>query len=280
MIAVWFSCGAASAVAAKMTIEKYGRENVRVINNPVMEEDEDNRRFLKDVEKWLGVEIESATHKDFPDCSAVTVWEKRQFMSGPMGAPCTIKLKKEARQQWEERNPKCDIVLGFTADEKKRHDRFCQTERDILPVLIDAGITKAMCFQILRDACIELPRIYSMGYPNANCIGCVKATSPEYWNHVRKVHPDVFLQRANQSRNIGAKLVRVHPKYLSFCAKRFCGEWYDERTGDCLHVTDKKTGKRKLVSPRIFLDELPADAKGAPMKNMDFECGIFCEERV
>ena len=27
---------------------------------------------------------------------------------------------------------------------------------------------------------------------------------------------------------------------------------------------------------RIFLDELPPDAKGRPMKTMQTECGIFC----
>ena len=55
-IVVWFSCGAASAVAAKRTIEKYGHiYNVRVVNNPVAEEHPDNKRFLKDIEKWLGV---------------------------------------------------------------------------------------------------------------------------------------------------------------------------------------------------------------------------------
>jgi hypothetical protein len=60
-IAVWFSCGAASAVAAKKTIEKYGDFcEVVVINNPIKEEDSDNKRFLKDVEKWLGVKIQSA----------------------------------------------------------------------------------------------------------------------------------------------------------------------------------------------------------------------------
>jgi hypothetical protein len=47
VIAVWFSCGAASAVAAKKTIEKYGdTHHIRIINNPVAEEHEDNRRFL------------------------------------------------------------------------------------------------------------------------------------------------------------------------------------------------------------------------------------------
>ena len=50
-IAVWFSCGAASAVAAKKVIEKYGKNNtIRIINNPIKEEDADNQRFLKDVE--------------------------------------------------------------------------------------------------------------------------------------------------------------------------------------------------------------------------------------
>ena len=38
-IVVWFSCGATSAVAAKVTIEKYGKDNnVRIVNNPIKEE--------------------------------------------------------------------------------------------------------------------------------------------------------------------------------------------------------------------------------------------------
>lgn len=243
VIAVWFSCGAASAVAAKKTVERYGSTaTIRVLNNPVREEDEDNRRFLYDVEHWLGVRIETVLNSNWPDASAEQVWEKRRGMSFPNGAPCTTELKKKARQEWESRNRADWHVLGFTADEKKRHDRFVLSERgNVLPVLIDAGLTKHDCYGILRAAGIQLPRIYSMGYPNANCIGCVKATSPTYWNHVRQMHPEVFDQRAAQSRALGVRLVRYR------------GE-------------------------RMFLDELPADAKGRPMKNMDLECGTFCEE--
>src|SRR6185437_6869787 len=105
-IAVWFSCGAASAVAAKETIRRYGNLcTIHVVNNPVAEEDADNRRFLRDVEQWLGVEIEIAVNDAYPDASAMTVWDRRGGMSFPHGAPCTISLKKEARQQWEARNP-------------------------------------------------------------------------------------------------------------------------------------------------------------------------------
>lgn len=166
-------------------------------------------------------------------------------MSSPQGAPCTLELKKRARQQFEKDNHIDWHVLGFTANEKHRSDKFMLTERDnVIPVLIDEGLTKEDCFTIVRNAGIELPEIYKLGYPNANCIGCVKATSPTYWNHVRKVHPDVFEDRASQSRRIGAKLVRYKNK-------------------------------------RIFLDELPADVKGRPMKNTpNVECGIFCEERT
>ena len=240
-IAVWFSCGAASAVAAKKTLDLYrDTSNVIIFNNPIEEEDEDNQRFLKDVEKWLGHPITHARSEKYPSQSCVEVWDHRKFMSGPAGAPCTLLLKKKVRERIE-REVKIDWhVLGFTLEEKKRHERFSLLEREnTLPILIDAGITKAMCYKIIQDAGLTLPRVYSMGYPNANCIGCVKATSPTYWNHVRKVHPEVFKQREEQSRRIGARLARYKGK-------------------------------------RVFLDELPPDAKGRAMKNMDIECGIFC----
>lgn len=241
-IAVWFSSGSASAVAALKTLEKYSGEfNVRIINNPVIEEDVDNLRFKDDVEKFLGVKIETAVNNKYPNCSAKEVWEKRRYMSGPAGAPCTGELKKKARQQWEEINRPEHTVLGFTADEKKRHERFIRNERLLLPVLIDESLTKGDCFNIIAREGIQRPRIYDQGYPNANCIGCVKASSPTYWNHVRKQHPLVFQDRAEQSRDIGAKLAVVK-------------------------------------GARTYLDELSPDAIGRPMKNLDFECGIFCEE--
>jgi hypothetical protein len=34
----------------------------------------------------------------------------------------------------------------------------------------------------------------------------------------------------------------------------------------------------RVNNERIFLDELSPTASGKPMKNLDFECGLFCEE--
>jgi hypothetical protein len=241
-IAVWFSCGAASACALKLTVEKYGLQSVRAVNSPIQEEDPDNLRFLKDVAEWVGIEIETAVNPDYPLASAVDVWARRKYMSGVKGAPCTVHLKKEARYHWEKTNPVDWHVLGFTADETDRHDRFVLTEREnVLPVLIDAGMTKADCMGLITRAGIALPAIYSQGFPNANCIGCVKATSVTYWNLVRRTHPEVFEERAKQSRELGCRLTRYKGQ-------------------------------------RIFLDELDPNAKGNKLPTHSPDCGIFCEE--
>ena len=240
-IAVWFSCGAASAAALKLTVDKYGADNVYAVNNPVIEEHHDNKRFAEDVAKWVGIDIQYAVNSKYPLASVVDVFDRRKGMAFPHGAPCTVELKKRARQEWEESHPVDWHVLGFTVDERNRHDRFVMTERDnVLPILIDANMTKNDCADMIRAAGIKLPEIYARGFPNANCIGCVKATSPTYWNLVRREFPEVFDQRAEQSRRLGARLVRVK-------------------------------------NERIFLDELDPKAKGRPLKTMP-DCGLFCEE--
>jgi hypothetical protein len=238
-IAVYFSCGAASANAVKKTIQKYGhRCKILVVNNPIKEEDEDNQRFLKDIEKWLGIEIQTAINSKYPECSTVEVWDDRQYMSGVDGAPCTLELKKKARYEWEIKNRPDWTVMGFTKEEKHRFDNFQINERPA-SIWILEDTTKGECFFEIAAAGIELPRPYRLGMPNANCPCCPKATSPTYWNLCRVKYPEDFKARANQSREIGARLVRYKGK-------------------------------------RIFLDELPPGAKGRPIKDMNVECGIFC----
>lgn len=47
IIAVWFSCGAPSAIAAKLTLQHYGEAyDVLIVNTPIAEEDDDNKRFF------------------------------------------------------------------------------------------------------------------------------------------------------------------------------------------------------------------------------------------
>ena len=237
-IAVWFSCGAPSTVAAQMTLAKYGSTCiVRVVNNPVDEEGDDNQRYLIDAMVWLNHPIERAINTSIGHTSAERVWLDRRFMSGPKGAPCTGYLKKAARYEWEATNRPDYHVFGFTVEEQHRQDRIAK-ELHSLPVLIEAGLTRNACFDVITKAGLLLPDGYRKGYPNANCRGCVKATSVSYWQHVRRVDPEVFAARATLSRLLGVRLVRYN-------------------------------------GVRIFLDELPAETTGRRLRSAP-DCGILC----
>lgn len=244
VIAVWVSCGAASAAAAILACRMYGDvADIRLVNNPIAEEHEDNQRFVDDLSAYLGRPIERIVNPAWPSASIFDVFEKRRYMSGVAGAPCTGELKKKARQHWEGQNRADWHVMGFTAEERHRHDRFTLTEREnVLPILIDRGMTKDDCGRMLVSLGLRLPEVYSLGMPNANCVGCVKASSPTYWNLIRKIAPERFAKMSEMSRDIGAKLV-------------------------------------ELRGERIFLDELPQHAKGGNLKKMDLDCGFFCEEK-
>jgi hypothetical protein len=241
-IVAWFSCGAASTIALRETLRIYGdRCKVRAVNNPILEEGEDNRRYLRDVERWLGIEIEIAINPKWPNCSAVEVWEDQRYLSGVAGASCTRALKKQARQHWESQNHFDWMVLGFCSDEQRRAANFRKGERDnLLTPLIDCGYTHEATKMEVRMAGLQLPLRYRLGFANGNCAGCVKATSPEYWNLTRTVEPEVFAARAELSRRLGVRLV-------------------------------------KYKGERIFLDELPAEARGRALPPMP-DCGLFCEE--
>ena len=171
-IVSWFSCGAASAVATKKTIEKYGTENLIIACCVVPNEHPDNERFLQDCEKWFGVSVLRLKSEKYIDCW--DVWEKTKYLVGPRGARCTTEMKKIVRQKFQKMS---DIqIFGFTSEEKHRSDRFMEQnpEVNLETPLIDHNINKQECFEIIKLAGIQLPMMYRLGYNNNNCIGCVK----------------------------------------------------------------------------------------------------------
>ena len=81
----WFSCGAASAVATKLAIQKYG--SVDVYYTDTGSEHEDNPRFITDCEKWFGTNVTILKSDKYAD--AMEACEKARYLSSPQGAPCT-----------------------------------------------------------------------------------------------------------------------------------------------------------------------------------------------
>jgi hypothetical protein len=202
---VWFSCGAASAVAAKLAVEQYGAACEVVYCDTMATEHPDNARFFVDVERWIGRSITVIRSDRY--ATVDDVFERRRYMAGVAGALCTVEMKKLPREAWQREG---DVhIFGYTAEEGKRAADF--EERNpalhVEWILIDNGISKARCLSMVRAAAIELPTMYALGFEHNNCLGCVKATSPGYWNRTRRLFPAVFDRRVRQSRALGVKLV-------------------------------------------------------------------------
>lgn len=237
-IVSWFSCGAASAVATKLAIAS--GEPVTVAYCEVKEEHPDNKRFLRDCEKWFGQDI-IVLGNDKYDRSIYEVFERTRYLKGVKGARCTGELKKAVRESFERHDDK--QVFGYTVEEQGRVDRFIDANNDvhIWPILIEKGLAKQDCLAMLERASIELPEMYKLGYRNNNCIGCVKGEAG-YWNKIRVDFPDVFERMAQMEEKLGRTVCKIY-----------------------------EGGEPK----RIPLRELPAD-KGDYPKEQEIECGIFC----
>jgi 3'-phosphoadenosine 5'-phosphosulfate sulfotransferase (PAPS reductase)/FAD synthetase len=194
-----FSCGAASAVATKLTLHKYSRRLVEITYCDPGSEHPDNKRFLADCERWFSKEIVVLKSDKYADTWAV--WEGERFIASRHGAPCTGLLKREPAFTFE--RPTDIFVIGYTCEEQERADRIREQnfERIIETPLIDAGLTKADCLAIVDRAGIELPVMYRLGFQNNNCIGCPKG-GRGYWNMIRKHFPDRFDRMARLQREL------------------------------------------------------------------------------
>ena len=120
------------------------------------------------------------------------------------GAPCSKALKSDILSPYH--RPGDLIVLGYTADKRDaaRLDRYIDANSDdkVWAPLVEAGMTKDACFAMVAKAGIELPRMYRLGYPNANCPKYPKG-GEGYWNHIRITHPENFEEMAKIQDMLG-----------------------------------------------------------------------------
>jgi hypothetical protein len=232
----WFSCGDASAVASLLALRKYGPERVVIVRIRLDGEHPDNDRFVADCVRWFNhpvVELQAERYKDHWG-----VVEGERFINGAQGAKCTAVLKREVREAYQQFD---DIqVFGFTAEERQRAQEFREHHGEVMLAtpLIDEGMSKDDCHALVAQAGIELPAMYRLGYPNNNCIGCVKG-GMGYWNKIRKDFPEAFDRMAKLERTLGRSCIGG--------------------------------GGR----PRVFLDELDPK-RGRLAAEPKMECGITC----
>lgn len=234
-----FSCGAASAVATKLILGKYDREDVVITYSDPGSEHEDNKRFLADCQRWFNHPIETLRSSEYKD--TWDVFEKERFLVGHQGAKCTGVLKRAPTYEFQQ--PGDILVFGYTFEEKARAASFRSQnfEQPLLTPLIDAKLTKLDCMAMVLRAGIDLPVMYLLGYNNNNCIGCVKG-GMGYWNKIRVDFPEVFERMAALQRELGPG------SYF----------WRERKTG-----------------VRISLDDLHPD-RGNHKTEPNIECSLMC----
>jgi hypothetical protein len=240
-----FSCGAASAVAAKLTLAQH--PDAILVNAFIKNECEDNRRFLADCERWLGRTVTVLRDQKY-GADVITVFRTVGYIKGPNGASCTSRIKRGLLRTFEQ--PGDVLVLGFTAEEQERYDDWLQDwpDRPIMAPLIERGLTKEDCKAMVLRAGIELPLQYRRGYANANCKVCIKG-GMGYMRAAREDFPIEFEE---------------------MCAAE---DYVHSLHGDNARIFRHRSGPH--VGQRFALRDLPdgpVDRNDGPP-----ECGLFCE---
>ena len=140
---------------------------------------EDSMRFIKDIEKAIGKEVEilrSEQYRTVEECVLAFGGFKNPWNNF---APCTNWLKKRVRKAWEAAHEDYDLtyVWGFDLKEKNRAERTVEANPQAsheFP-LIEKNLSKEEVHGLFeRTFDFKRPLMYDMGYPNNNCIGCVK----------------------------------------------------------------------------------------------------------
>lgn len=206
---VWFSCGAASACAAKI-ITGHGPCEV-VYCDTLKYEHPDNIRFFMDVEQWIGQNIIILKHPKYTDI--MDLFRQKKYIVGTHGAPCTQTLKRDVRIAYS--RPTDIHILGLTAEEQHRIDRWERWNSQIWAEwpLRDHGLKKQDCYNMLISAGIQLPEMYRLGYNNNNCIGCVKGGT-RYWTKIRRDFPGRFSEMAKLERELSTKICKSKGQYI------------------------------------------------------------------
>jgi hypothetical protein len=225
-IICWWSGGVTSAVACKIAIDLYGRENCRVIMIDTCNEHPDTYRFKDDCQKWYGIEIERITGIDiasikdperkelylsrgpytFIDVGHVyekiqDVWFRALSLNVATGAICSTELKRRVREKWQDKNEFDHQIFGFEFDKKEFNRALSMTlnhqkAKPIYPLLM-MGYDKDDCIKQIQAQGIEVPLMYHLGFHNNNCFGtgCVQG-GIGYWQKMQKDFPDIFEEMA------------------------------------------------------------------------------------
>jgi 3'-phosphoadenosine 5'-phosphosulfate sulfotransferase (PAPS reductase)/FAD synthetase len=172
-----FSSGITSWAASKRYAQDNGTDGMVLLFADTLIEDKDNYRFLHEAAENIGAPL--VIIKD-----GRTPWEvmrKARIIGNSRIDPCSKVLKRELLKSWVKENTTSETpqIFGIGWDEIHRLERLkgrLQHGIPIAPLCEAPYLTKQDCINWAEREGIKAPRMYSMGFPHANCGGfCIKA---------------------------------------------------------------------------------------------------------
>ena len=272
-IICWWSGSITSAVACKIAIDTYGKDNCSIIMIDTQNEHPDTYRFKSDCEVWYGLKIDIITGIGEKYGNIFDVWRKFKSLNTATGAICSTNLKRLVREKWEKTNQFKHQVFGFEFDKKEFNRALSMTlnhgerTKAIYPLLL-FGYDKKDCIKIVEEANIEVPLMYKLGFQNNNCFstGCVQG-GIGYWQKMKRDFPEKF----NVMADLEHELTDLKGEQVAMLKDQ-------SNKAKQSYLIDKKSilvflRKHPLYPNNKCIDDMP-ECKVEPLFDCNGMCGI------
>jgi len=196
------SGGAASAVCLFRVLERYGRENVRGVFADTRWEHQDCYRFLDDVERSSGVQIDRLS-------DGRNIWDvfcnqpQLTIRNGACLASWELKrLPLLAYTEAIDGDVTTHIGFGHDEDDRmKRIQKAMPDRRFDFPLCWQPMLARCDVLDDLKRRGLQVPTMYADGYPHANCGGACILAGIKQWAGLLKDNPELYrLSEENEER--------------------------------------------------------------------------------
>jgi hypothetical protein len=249
---VMFSGGIGSWAAGRRVVDAHGPENVELLFTDTLIEDEDLYRFLPEAAAELGARLVRISDGRTP-------WElfrQKKFLGNTRVDLCSRVLKRELADRWMEAQHTPETVTVHVGIDWTEEHRFTRLQARKLPWRYEAPLlsppylTKDDMIRMAREAGLEPPRLYAMGFAHNNCGGgCVKA-GQAHFRHLLLTIPDRYREWEREE-----ELLR-------------------EELGDVSILRDRRGGETVPLPLREFRRRLEADDQQCDLLDWG-GCGCF-----
>jgi hypothetical protein len=185
-----FSGGAGSWYTAKRLTETVDPASIRLLFADTLIEDQDLYRFLEEAAANVGGELVKVAEGRNP----WQVFRDERFIGNTRADPCSKILKRNLLRKWLEEHHSPDsttIYLGIDWTEIHRFERargYWEPWTVTAPLCDPPLASRQEMLDAMRQAGIQPPRLYAMGFPHNNCGGfCIKAGQAHFANLLKQL---------------------------------------------------------------------------------------------